>query len=367
MIVKRLYHLRLTQFLIRNTFLAEFYYSFLYWLNFRKNNPLFNTVPDIFSKTGIVYLLAPGYSNIGDIAIFIQSIDFIKANSNLPIKAILYSKQCANFKLLKRLIKRTDVLCIPGGGNMGYLYRTEELLRQRIIRRFKNNKIISFPQTIYFDMTERYFLKRSKSHYSHTKNLSLLARDVPSYDFALKNLTKNTFLVPDIVLSKTPKRIIEYSENGKVLLCLRHDSENAFTAKTEKQIEQIICQLGFSFEYFDTDDLSGRNIVDKEKVVKDTLSYFQKFQIVITNRFHGTVFSYITKTPCIAFDNSYGKVSACFEWYKKCNYMYFAHSVNEIPEAIKKVCNVGINKEYNLTGGGELEAEFNILKKLLCN
>ena len=42
---------------------------------------------------------------------------------------------------------------------------------------------------------------------------------------------------------------------------------------------------------------------NREQLLKQKIEEFQSAELVITDRLHGMIFSVITGTPCIAFDN----------------------------------------------------------------
>lgn len=317
---------------------------------------------ELLSEHGIVYLLAPSYSNLGDVAIFVKSIEFIKKYSNIPIKTVLYSRQCADKKKLLSLpLYDDDLIVMHGGGNMGALYSSEEYLRQNIVKWFPKNKIISMPQTVWFGTEKKnYLLNRARKIYSSHKNLVIFARDVPSFEFCKENFKCTIKLCPDMVLSSVPERINEYQKNKKVLLCFRKDIESCLDKDCASKIEYCLSKKGYSFEYYDTDDLSGRNIENKSEQIKQVLDYFNQFQFVITDRYHGTILSYISKTPCIGLDNSYGKVKNGFIWFKNSNYMFYAEDFAQIVEDIEEIENITnfrinqdlIKKFENLKRGG---------------
>lgn len=314
------------------------------------------------SEHGIVYVLAPSYSNLGDVAIFVKSIEFIKKYSNIPIKTVLYSRQCADKKKLLSLpLYDDDLIVMHGGGNMGALYSSEEYLRQNIVKWFPKNKIISMPQTVWFGTEKKnYLLNRARKIYSSHKNLVIFARDVPSFEFCKENFKCTIKLCPDMVLSSVPERINEYQKNKKVLLCFRKDIESCLDKDFASKIEYCLSKKGYSFEYYDTDDLSGRNIKNKSERIQHVLEYFNRFQFVITDRYHGTILSYISKTPCIGLDNSYGKVKNGFIWFKNSNYMFYANSFEKIVSSILK-----IEKLNDFKINENLISSFDLLKKLL--
>lgn len=316
------------------------------------------------SEHGIVYVLAPSYSNLGDVAIFVKSIEFLKKYSNLPIKVVLYSRQCVNKKNILRLpLYDDDLIVIQGGGNMGEVYSAEEYCRQNIVKWFSKNRIISMPQSVWFGKEKKnYIFNRARKIYSSHKNLTIFTRDFPSFDFCKKNFHCDVRICPDMVLSATPQRIYEYQKNRKILLCLRKDIESHLSSDFSKKIETYLAQNNFSFEYWDTDDLSGRNIENKTERIQQVLEYFNKFQFVITDRYHGTILSYISETPCIGLDNSYGKVKNGFVWFKNCNYMFYADGFEQIVSLISK-----IEKLESFDIDQELQSKFDILKGRLSD
>ena len=316
-----------------------------------KQNPYFNLKPKLLNKNGVIYVLAPSYSNLGDVAIYVKSMDYIKNKLNLPLKSILYSRQCVNKKnLLGLSVSSDDIFVVQGGGNMGDLYANEELLRQNIVKWFPQNKIISMSSSSCFrDKKKNYILERAKKVYSQHKKLTLVARDIPTQNFCLANFNCNGLLCPDMVLSAIPARKITYEKNKKVLLCLRKDMESKLKKDFVFAIETILKDTGYFFEYWDTDDLSGKNIENKAEKIDEVLNYLNNFQFVITDRYHGTILSYISKTPCIGLDNSYGKIKNGFIWFADCNYMFYAESINEIEKAIKQIEKLNVfNENENL-------------------
>lgn len=329
-----------------------------YYKKQKQNLPL----DKIHSERGIVYVLAPSYSNLGDVAIFVESLDFLRKYATLPIKAVLYSRQCVNKKnLLSLPLNDDDLIIIQGGGNMGAFYSSEEYLRQNIVKWFPKNRIISMPQTVYFgDRRKNYILSRAKKIYSSYKNLTIFARDVPSFDFCKQNFNCDVRICPDMVLSASPKRFLDYQKNKKVLLCFRKDIESKIENAFVKNIENYLGENGFSFEYWDTDDLSGRNIENKEEKIQQVLEYFNHFQFVVTDRYHGTILSYISKTPCIGLDNSYGKVKNGFVWFNGSNYMFYADSFEKIRKSMDEIQNL---ESFEINNN--LLSEFDVLKQIL--
>ena len=103
----------------------------------------------------------------------------------------------------------------------------DENIRRDAIERFPNNKIILFPQTIYFTKDDKgnKELELSKKIYNNHKNLILVAREKVSYELMRKDFNKCKIIItPDIVLylNECANRI----NRSGALFCLRSDLES---------------------------------------------------------------------------------------------------------------------------------------------
>ncbi len=86
----------------------------------------------------------PNHHNIGDHLIWQGELDFLK---RLPYKCTYTSS--FSFFDAKR-IKENDIILLHGGGNFGDLYRPLQIFRLDVIDKFPNNRVIFFPQTVFY-------------------------------------------------------------------------------------------------------------------------------------------------------------------------------------------------------------------------
>src|SRR5699024_12301584 len=120
---------------------------------YRKRKGLNKLKKNYRRATGkVVFVLqTPIHTNIGDHAIAQAQINFI--NKRFPKCILIEVNQsflnefCDEFK---KIIRPDDIITLIGGGNMGDQYINEELYRRKVVKTFLDNKIIVFPQTIYF-------------------------------------------------------------------------------------------------------------------------------------------------------------------------------------------------------------------------
>lgn len=310
---------------------------FIAYYKFKYRNLLHNRIDRINSDGRLILLLSPTYSNLGDIAIYLATIDYFSKEEK--VRLAIPTKTCLFRYKISRQLKKDDIILLQGGGNLGDRYFTEELIRAKVVSWFPNNKIICMPQTISFGhLSSDCVLAHSISKYRKHKDMYILCRDTVSLEFAKKTFRNaKVLLMPDIVLSSPVKRSIPYRKNNSVLLCLRDDIEVNNDEYLYRNIVDIIKDNNMSIAYFDTDNRSGLDIADKKAAINGVLSLFQKYELIITDRLHGAIFSYITQTPCIVLPTNDHKLIESFKWFEGCNYMFFAYSIENIVYSLRKI------------------------------
>lgn len=219
---------------------------------------------------------------------------------------------------------------------MGDVYLEEECLRRDVIAAFPNNRIVIFPQTLYFTSTLHGYTESVETQkvYSRHSSLTVIARDRSSYDkMKMMFPCNNVLLTPDIVMmTQLPTK---KKRRSGVLLCLRSDSESILTPKERDTLVNLF-KKGTTRR---TDMSVDRVFLPEEraKAVKDKLSEYSSAELVITDRLHGMIFAAITDTPCVAIDNFNGKISAAAQWLLSLGYIRHASSTNEVVLAIEQV------------------------------
>ncbi|MFV8806035.1 polysaccharide pyruvyl transferase family protein [Aerococcus urinaeequi] len=292
-----------------------------------------------------VVIGTPNSGNLGDHAIVEAQKRFLK--EHFPEKEyveISINHYKFDYNNIKRMINKRDVIIICGGGFLGNLWPNAELMVRNVLSTFHDNKVIIMPQTINFD--ERFNkdeeLKLSKLSYNSHNNLTLFLREKQSYEFVMSEFSAsvNPKLVPDIVT--TMEYASKKNTRNDVLMVLRSDKEKMDNSETFDIIYDLLDAQGLSVDFTDTvikDEVNEYNRVEKLRAKFDE---FSNYKLIITDRLHGMIFSLITGTPCIAFDNSSKKVSGVYEWLYEFNYIYCMdnekkYSKEEINTVIKKL------------------------------
>lgn len=275
----------------------------------------------------------PTHSNIGDHAIANAQLIFFK--DNFPGYNVIEVNQTLMtifIKYYNKLIKYNDIIFIHGGGNFGNEYMHEEFLRRLVVESFPNNKIISFPQTIYYsnDAKGQKELSITQTIFSNHKNLTITAREEVSYELMKQYFPNNkVILTPDIVLYTS--NMSNHARNY-ALEVIRQDQESLLSDSDKIAVKKI---LNDSYKHVICSDMHVENFrsvispEEREIVLRNKFTQFQKAHIVITDRLHGMVLAAITGTPCIVFSNYNQKVLGTYNWIKYLTYIRFVNNIEE--------------------------------------
>ncbi|KAB7789553.1 polysaccharide pyruvyl transferase family protein [Bifidobacterium leontopitheci] len=307
---------------------------------------------DAFRKTPAprnLLFCVPEHCNIGDHAIAYAERRLL-ADSDRPL--LEFGGNMARvLKCIREFVTPDDVIFLHGGGNMGTLYQNEEQYRCDIISMLPHNKIILFPQTISYDDTphSQQYLRHTKSVYGRHKDLHLVAREAVSYDRMREYYPKNDVrLTPDIVLSLTDQATAASEDRHGILLCMRGDVEKTTTASAQSTIEAAAKATGEHVAYTDTTIPDKYMPIYKERgeeLVLGKFDEFRKAKLVVTDRLHGMIFSAVTGTPCIAMNNSTGKVGFEYQWLKDFPYIAFAENADEAVELIPQMVGTALKSK----------------------
>lgn len=281
-------------------------------------------------------VLTPEHSNLGDHAIALSESLLLK---EIGIDYIeITSKKIAELNQHKLLSFMNGYpIFITGGGNLGTLWFSVELLTRQIISNNPNSDIVLFPNTIFYDNSEFGTLEKNKSVdiYNRHEHLHIFARE--KYSFEIMNtLYNNVSIIPDMVLFLNKSH--EQKERNGCLICLRSDCEKTMTdAQRESLVDQAHILFGNNIAY--TDMCIDHPVLpnDREYELNKKFSEFLSARLVITDRLHGMIFSAITGTPCIVLGSKSHKVRGCYEWISSLPYIKFADKPKDIPELFNQI------------------------------
>ena len=269
------------------------------------------------SQNRVWYFCVPEHNNLGDYAQYICIKKWVKDNYNdfecieLP-SAPLHYDYCGIIRLLKTMIKPQDIIIFQSGYTSND-YHIDEKVHHKVVATFPKNVIVFFPQTVKYNSPKS--AKKAASVYNAHKKLIYLARDKKSFKIAREYFygTK-VILYPDIVTSLIGTQDYEYdpSKRDGIMFCIRDDSEKFYTNNVIKNSFKDLIETN-KIDWCDTTLPKG--VSCSERDVRNYFDLFSKFKVVVTDRFHGTIFSLISSTPVVVLKTTDHKVSEGAEWF----------------------------------------------------
>ena len=353
---------------ISSTKLKRMVKKYCYKLHSKFSYTSFLKYPLTVGKKVRVFIFElPCFDNLGDHAIanaervFFE--DLLVEYGDMQLYQISCTETVDAIKCIKSDLRKSDVFVCQGGGNMGNLYKFGESNRRSIMKAFPNNTIIIFPQTFYFT-NDKYGIRelaKSKRIYNKCSKLTIMARDNKSLQMMKQHFKCTVMPMVDIVTYLDKSKLVVNNRMG-VILCLRSDLESNLSAKDKKYLYNL-CQEKFD-NCLVTDTVVKRDISENERIaiLEEKWKLFASTQLVITDRLHGMIFSLITATPCIVIGNNQHKVFETYKTLRKCEYLWFSNSLEEVSSLIDNVAYT--NSEYEKTS---FDDQFTKLKKYILD
>lgn len=303
---------------------------------------------------------AADYDNLGDIAITLAQEKFLKEclGKNYQIIKITESEAYSAVKVIKKLDKEEVLITLIGGGNNGSLYEFIEAPRRFVLWKLKDYKIVSFPQTVTFEnnvkatLYEKVFAKLC----NRCSDLLLVAREKESY-MKYKDIQKNrVLLTPDIVFSLDNNKNTLRKSND-VAFIMRDDKEKAIDLKKQEQLLALTKQKDRNIYFWDTCNIKYKENAEYD-LLEDFIVKLRKVKFAVTDRLHGMILCYITRTPCIVIENNNGKIQSTYEtWLADQNFIcLYDHKervekyiqLMEYMESLEDVYAKNLNDEFGL-------------------
>ncbi|MQW23458.1 MULTISPECIES: polysaccharide pyruvyl transferase family protein [unclassified Lactococcus] len=290
---------------------------------------------ELREKEKFILIGTPHFGNLGDQAIAKAQVDFLTNNfPNREIIEVQINEINQKLYALHKVVTKKDIIFFQGGGNIGDIYVTEENIRRKVLRYFRDIPIIQFPQSItYKDMSyNNYSVHLSQKIYSNrSKDFIIVTRESKSYNLANKLFPKNkTLYTPDIVLSLP--RVKSDDKREGILFCMRKDSEKVLDVNQEKKLIQLVKERYKKINLADTEVPYFIYNKDRDKELKKIWDEYLSSRLVITDRLHGMIFAIITGTPCIVFDNFNSKIKMTYlDWlsdYKNIRFINIGSNLN---------------------------------------
>ncbi len=278
----------------------------------------------------------PDYTNVGDSAIWLGGLDCLRRRRiSISYMADIHNYSHASL----RKSGPHDCIVFQGGGNFGDLWQDFQLTRQSIIGQFAEYPIVQFPQSIYFRSIDN--LEKASTIIGGHPSFVLIVRDYKSLETAKDSFDCDVRLCPDMAFAMSPKRIDRFSASPSVEVvylsrsdkesCEKHPSKYPDGMVVADWVGKYKARFHRCYKMINgiesRRELSGRFplywLLSRvaEVVAMDRLGMGCRLlcqaEKVVTDRLHGMIISSLLGLKVFAFDNSYGKLSAYYETWRK--------------------------------------------------
>lgn len=293
----------------------------------------------------ILYFGIPMHPNLGDQAQkycirkwlkeFYPDYDVLE----IPTR-IVVDERFGFLNILKKNVRPEDIIIFQSGYcTHDIAPSTEDLMHRIVIKNFPDNPMLMLPQTVYFRSEERKNL--SAKTYSLASHMLFLARDKVSYEYAKEMFDHIAVeLYPDIVTSMIGTKSFHEVRDG-VFMCLRRDSEKYYSDRDLTVLEDRLCDK-WKVSRGDTTIQCDPYWLDShlEEKLEQVFKEYARYQLVITDRYHGTIFSLIAGTPVIVLKTQDHKVTTGVDWFDGIyDYVYLVDSLEQAGELAEKILN----------------------------
>lgn len=279
----------------------------------------------------------PYYSNIGDILIWEGERQFLRSFSH---KCLDFAAQdTCNFPLLPE----ETVILLQGGGNFGDLWREAQEFRLKVIRQYPANRIVIFPQSVYYQNPET--LKEDAEVMAQHKKLVVCVRDEQSFEILKPHIRNEMLLLPDMAFCIDSRKLERFKQpSGNTDLFLkRRDKELKKEIKGPEGVEihdwpsvekilfmmrwlGVCLKVGNGLRKYKlyllgkvwnklTDRYASGMV--RPVLLKMGVKFLSRYRRIYTTRLHVLILSVLLEKECVCLDNSYGKNFAFYETWLK--------------------------------------------------
>lgn len=308
----------------------------------------FKTIARLKKKQQKLILVGlPVHGNYGDHILACAEHDFIKEHFSEYALVELSMAFCnAHNGAIRRNIGINDVICISGGGWMGDLYPHDEDFVRGFLRDFPN-KVIIFPQTVFYENEDSSYAKEGFKLLATRKDVLLFCRDKRSYDLCERRGVpkEKLFYYPDMSLFYL-NRIeelfdITINKTDTVGVCFRSDNEKVISQAEIEEMEIAVESNGYKVETFSTDINKYVRQKNRRRELGELLSKIGSYRFVLTDRLHAMIFSSLVGTKCYFVDNKTKKISGVFNWIKDIGYVQQIEGIDATPNLFEtKTCSI---------------------------
>ena len=302
----------------------------------------------------VFYFGITAHSNLGDMAQHYCIKKWIKENYPDYELVMLESDVIVNPKITKKffshlnsIFKDEDVIVLQSGYCTQDLGGNHPLMHRLVCDYMPNAHILMMPQTIYFQHEDN--KKNCAENHNKAKNMLFLARDFVSYEMAkdmFPDIKVKAF--PDIVTTLIGTLHFDHPRQG-VCLCTRNDGEKLYSAE---QIDELASRFETEGVTVKQKDTQAKQTVatlraNLKGYIESEIESYSYYEVTITDRYHGTIFSLCAGTPVIILKTTDHKVTTGADWFKGVydDYVYVANDLKDAYRKAKEILSKNMNNQ----------------------
>ena len=327
------------------------YGPFIDYYRYRINKPYRSSECERLLKVNpnskhVFYFGIVHHSNLGDLGQMYCIKRWIA--ENYPKYELLMFESCVItdpnytkkfFGNLKQVFGHQDVIVIQSGYSTQDLGGDHPLMHRLVCEYMQDARIIMMPQTIFFKSEAN--RRICAENHNKARNMLFLARDNVSYKQALEMFPDiHVEAFPDIVTTLIGTKVFDNKRKG-VCLCTRNDGEKLYGKIQIDNLAKRLEKAGLFVKQKDTQSkVSVQEIrANLEKYINDEIESYSKYEVTITDRYHGTIFSLCAGTPVIIIKTNDHKVVTGADWFKGIydEYVYVASDLDDAYEKAQKI------------------------------
>lgn len=292
----------------------------------------------------VYYLGVTAHSNLGDLAQHYCITKWIMENypdyELIMFRSDTVVAKKSNFiKKFKAVYHPHDIIVFQSGYTTQDLGGNHENMHRIIVDNMPEANILMMPQTIFFVHEEN--KQRCADSLNKANHMLFLARDFVSYEMAKEmfpNVTVKAY--PDIVTTLIGTMRFDNERKG-VCLCTRNDGEKLYSKEEIDDLAQVF--ISDRIKVVQKDTQARQNVSELlnnlQHYIESEIETYSHYEVTITDRYHGTIFSLCAGTPVIIIKTTDHKVTTGADWFKGVydDYVYVAE---DLKDAYRKAIDV---------------------------
>ena len=292
----------------------------------------------------VFYLGITEHSNLGDMAQHYCIKNWIEENYP-SFELVMFEattvvdKRFGFINKFKKLHRPQDIIVFQSGYTTSDLGGCHDEMHRLICSNLPQAHILMMPQTIFFKHEKN--KTRTAKMCNMASNMLFLARDTVSFETAKTMFTDVPVLAfPDIVTTLIGSYNFDNVREG-ICLCRRDDGEKFYSKEDLLNLEEKLKKID---KVTVTDTTIKENYLqirsNLQAFIESEIEKLSHYRVVITDRYHGTIFSLAAGTPVIIIKTTDHKVVTGADWFKGIydKYVYVATDLQDAYQRAIQIC-----------------------------